>query len=148
MQLYDVIVGDVTILANRSKLVSFTQPYTESGLSLIFPEETEGSAWLFMKPFSMEMWIATVGILIYTMITIWFLEHHLNPEFGGPLKTQISTTLWFAFSTLFFAHSKSRLQKRKTYSFPCLLYLKLVGNFIKDLARTVKKSRRRIKQLN
>ncbi|CAI8591056.1 unnamed protein product [Vicia faba] len=100
---YDAIVGDVTILASRARNVSFTQPYTESGLSLILPAETEDSAWLFMKPFSMVMWIATIGILIYTMITIWFLEHHLNPEFGGPLKTQISTTLWFAFSSLFFA---------------------------------------------
>ncbi|KAK7306587.1 hypothetical protein VNO77_44536 [Canavalia gladiata] len=101
---HDVIVGDVTILANRSKDVSFTQPYTESGLSLILPIETEGSAWLFMKPFSWEMWIATVCILIYTMFIVWFLEHHFNPDFGGPLKNQISTTLWFAFSSLFYAH--------------------------------------------
>ncbi|QHO14759.1 Glutamate receptor 2 [Arachis hypogaea] len=101
---YDAIVGDVTILANRSKYVSFTQPYTESGLSLILPVETEGSAWLFMKPFSWQMWIATSSILIYTMFIIWFLEHKLNPEFGGPLKNQISTTLWFAFSSLFFSH--------------------------------------------
>jgi glutamate receptor, ionotropic, plant len=110
LQSYDAIV-DVTILAERSRNVSFTQPYTESGLSLIFPAESDDdSAWLFMKPFSTEMWIATVGILIYTMIIIWFLEHHLNPEFGGALKTQITTTMWFAFSSLFFAHSKSRLQ--------------------------------------
>jgi glutamate receptor, ionotropic, plant len=107
LQTYDVIVADVTILAERSRNVSFTQPYTESGLSLIFPAETEESAWLIMKPFSWEIWIATIGILIYTMIIIWFLEHHLNPEFGGALKTQISTTMWFAFSSLFFAHSKS-----------------------------------------
>jgi len=106
LQTYDAIVADVTILAERSRNVSFTQPYTESGLSVIFPAETEDSAWLIMKPFSWEIWIATIGILIYTMIIIWFLEHHLNPEFGGPVKTQISTTMWFAFSSLFFAHSK------------------------------------------
>ncbi|CAJ2658906.1 unnamed protein product [Trifolium pratense] len=101
---YDAIVGDVTILADRSRNVSFTQPYTESGLSLIFPAENDDSAWLFMKPFSWEMWFATVVILIYTMFIIWFLEHRLNPEFGGPLKTQISNTLWFAFSSLFSVH--------------------------------------------
>jgi ABC-type amino acid transport substrate-binding protein len=117
LQSYDAIVGDVTILANRSRNVSFTQPYTESGLSLIFPAENEDSAWLFMKPFSTEMWIATAGILIYTMFVIWFVEHHLNPEFGGPLKTQISTTLWFAFTSLFFAHSKSILHNFKTLIF-------------------------------
>ncbi|KAK2447380.1 glutamate receptor 2.7 [Trifolium repens] len=101
---YDAVVADMTILADRSRNLSFTQPYTESGLSLMFPVETEDSAWLFMRPFSWEMWIATIGILIYTMIIIWFLEHRLNPEFGGPLKTQISNTLWFAFSSLFSVH--------------------------------------------
>ncbi|KAK7302891.1 hypothetical protein RJT34_13788 [Clitoria ternatea] len=104
---YDAIVGDVTILANRAKDVWFTQPYTESGLSLILPVESEGSAWLFMKPFNWEMWVATIGILIYTMVIIWFLEHHFNPDFGGPLKNQISTTLWFAFTSLFFAHREN-----------------------------------------
>ncbi|XP_014517468.1 glutamate receptor 2.7-like [Vigna radiata var. radiata] len=101
---HDAIVGDLTILANRSKDVSFTQPYTDSSLSVIFPIETEGSMWLFMKPFSWEMWLATICILIYTMFTLWFLEHEFNPDFGGPLENQISTTLWFAFSSLFFAH--------------------------------------------
>ncbi|KAK7246401.1 hypothetical protein RIF29_41269 [Crotalaria pallida] len=103
---YDAIVGDVTILSDRSKYVWFTQPYTESGLSLILPAENEGSAWLFMKPFSFEMWVATTVILIYTMFIVWYLEHKLNPEFGGPLKVQISTTLWFVFSSLFFAHKE------------------------------------------
>jgi hypothetical protein len=107
LQTYDAIVADITILADRSRNLSFTQPYTESGLSLMFPVETEDSAWLFMKPFRWEMWIATIGILIYTMVIIWFLEHRLNPEFGGPLKTQISNSLWFAFSSLFSVHSKS-----------------------------------------
>ncbi|CAJ2658909.1 unnamed protein product [Trifolium pratense] len=101
---YDAIVGDITILAERSRNVSFTQPYTESGLSLIFPAENDDSAWLFMKPFSWEMWFATVVILIYTMFIIWLLEHHLNPKSGGPLKNQISTIMWFTFSSLFFAH--------------------------------------------
>jgi len=131
LQSYDAIVADVTILAERSRNVSFTQPYTDSSLSLIFPAENDDdSAWLFMKPFSTEMWIATVGILIYTMIIIWFLEHHLNPEFGGPLKTQITTTMWFAFTSLFFAHSKSRLQKFKNLTISSLLYLekKFIGN--------------------
>ncbi|KAJ1402124.1 Solute-binding protein family 3/N-terminal domain of MltF [Sesbania bispinosa] len=127
---HDAIVGDVTILSNRSKDVSFTQPYTESGLSLIFPAETDGSAWLFTKPFSWEMWIATIAILIYTTFIIWFLEHHLNPDFGrGSLKTQISTSLWFALNSLYFAHTISK----------CIPYnLKLVEeNINRNSARVV-----------
>ncbi|XP_054779255.1 glutamate receptor 2.7-like [Prosopis cineraria] len=101
---YDAIVGDVTILEDRSKNVSFTQPYTDSGLSLIFPAETEGTTFLFVKPFSWQMWLATAAIFFYTTLAIWFLEHPLNPYYKGTWKTQLSNTTWFAFSSLFFAH--------------------------------------------
>ncbi|KAB1221983.1 Glutamate receptor 2.7 [Morella rubra] len=37
-------------------------------------------------------------------------KHRFNPEFSGPWKKQICTTLWFTFSTLFFAH------REKVYS--------------------------------
>uniref|UniRef100_A0A7N1A7I1 Glutamate receptor n=1 Tax=Kalanchoe fedtschenkoi TaxID=63787 RepID=A0A7N1A7I1_KALFE len=101
---FDAIVGDVTILANRSKYVAFTQPYAESGLTMIVPVRTESQAWMFTKPFTASMWLVTCAILIYTMFIVWFLEHHSNPEFRGPWKSQIGTTTWFTFSTLFFAH--------------------------------------------
>ncbi|KAI9096396.1 hypothetical protein K1719_026115 [Acacia pycnantha] len=101
---YDAIVGDVTILEARSKNVSFTQPYSESGLSLILPAEREGTTFLFVKPFSWQMWLATGAIFFYTTLAIWFLEHPLNPSFKGSWKNQLSNTSWFAFSSLFFAH--------------------------------------------
>ncbi|KAF9683637.1 hypothetical protein SADUNF_Sadunf04G0034600 [Salix dunnii] len=101
---FDAIVGDITILANRSDKVEFTQPYAESGLSMIVPAKSEKSAWMFMKPFTKGMWLATGAILIYTMFTVWFLEHHTNPDFKGPWKNQMGTALWFTFSSLYFAH--------------------------------------------
>ncbi|KAJ6367812.1 hypothetical protein OIU78_000389 [Salix suchowensis] len=107
---YDAIVGDVTILASRSDKVEFTQPYAESGLSIIVPEKPEESELMFMKPFTKGMWLATGVILIYTMFIVWFLEHHTNPEFKGPWKKQMGTAMWFTFSSLYFAH------KEKIYS--------------------------------
>ncbi|XP_062162775.1 glutamate receptor 2.7-like [Alnus glutinosa] len=102
---YDAVVGDVTILADRLEYVDFTQPYTESGLSMIVPTKPEESkAWIFLKPFTWEMWVVTGAIMLYTMLIIWFLEHQCNPEFSGPWKNQIGTTFWFTFSSLFFAH--------------------------------------------
>ncbi|XP_022715796.1 glutamate receptor 2.7-like [Durio zibethinus] len=101
---YDAAVGDITILATRTDYVEFTQPYAESGLSMIVPAKSEGSAWMFLKPFTAEMWLVTGAILTYTMLIVWFLEHQCNPEFKGPWKNQIGTALWFTFSSLFFAH--------------------------------------------
>ncbi|CAN0853240.1 Glutamate receptor 2.7 [Linum grandiflorum] len=101
---YDAVVGDMTILADRLDKVEFTQPFAESGLSMIVPARSEKSAWMFMKPFTMEMWLVTGTILVYTMLIIWFLEHQTNPDFKGPLRNQMGTALLFTFSSLFFAH--------------------------------------------
>ncbi|MFQ6644625.1 hypothetical protein Gotur_019375, partial [Gossypium turneri] len=104
---FDAVVGDITILANRAELVEFTQPYAESGLSLIVPAKSEESAWMFMKPFTWEMWMATGAMLIYTMFIVWFLEHRSNPEFEGTWKTQIGTAMWFTCCSLFSAHREN-----------------------------------------
>ncbi|CAN4078844.1 unnamed protein product [Withania somnifera] len=106
---YDAIVGDITILAERTKYVEFTQPFAESGLTMVVPVKFDRSdkAWMFWKPFTINMWIATAGILIYTMLVVWFMEHQKNPEFRGRLKDQLGTAMWFTFSSLFFAHRET-----------------------------------------
>lgn len=43
------------------------------------------------------------------------MEHKVNPDFGGPLKIQISTILWFAFSSLFYGHSKYKCANNEKY---------------------------------
>ncbi|KAG5561805.1 hypothetical protein RHGRI_004747 [Rhododendron griersonianum] len=111
---YDAVVGDITILANRSKYVEFTQPFAESGLSMVVPAKPdESKAWMFMKPFTKEMWTVTFLVMVYTMVIVWFLEHQSNPEFRGPWKDQLSTALWFTFSSLFFAH-REKIQSNYT----------------------------------
>ncbi|XVE88149.1 hypothetical protein DITRI_Ditri19aG0044900 [Diplodiscus trichospermus] len=106
-KIYDAAVGDITILAERTDYVEFTQPYAESGLAMIVPAKSESSAWMFLKPFTPAMWLVTGAILIYTMFIVWSLEHHSNPEFRGPWNNQIATALWFTFSSLFFAHREN-----------------------------------------
>ncbi|KAF6177166.1 hypothetical protein GIB67_025503 [Kingdonia uniflora] len=103
---FDAVVGDVTILANRSKYVEFTQPYAESGLTMIVTVKSEESqrTWMFMRPFTKAMWLVTGAEFIYTMFVVWFLEHRSNLVFRGPWKSQVGTTLWFTFSIHFFAH--------------------------------------------
>ncbi|KAJ8549505.1 hypothetical protein K7X08_033212 [Anisodus acutangulus] len=106
---YDAIVGDITILAERTKYVEFTQPFAESGLTMVVPVKFDGSkkAWMFLKPFTGNMWIATGGVLVYTMLVVWFMEHQSNPEFRGLWKDQFGTAMWFTFSSLFFAHREN-----------------------------------------
>ncbi|KAF3672661.1 Apoptosis inhibitory protein 5 isoform 1 [Capsicum annuum] len=106
---YDAIVGDITILAERTKYVEFTQPFAESGLTMVVPVKFDrsGMAWMFWKPFTTNMWIATGAVLVYTMLVVWFIEHQSNAEFRGRWKDQLGTAMWFTFSSLFFAHREN-----------------------------------------
>ena len=107
MQNFDAVVGDVTIIANRSLYVDFTLPYTESGVSMIVPvkENTHTSAWTFLKPLTMDLWLGSFAFFIYTGFVVWVIEHRIHMEFRGPLSHQIGTIFYFSFSTLVFAHS-------------------------------------------
>uniref|UniRef100_A0A2N9FRY3 Ionotropic glutamate receptor C-terminal domain-containing protein n=1 Tax=Fagus sylvatica TaxID=28930 RepID=A0A2N9FRY3_FAGSY len=102
---YDAAVGDITILFHRSKLVEFTQPYTETGLLMIVPEKHKkaNSMDVHEAIYLGRVWLVTAIMLNYTMFIVWFLEHQSNPEFQGSSKDKIGTAMWFALCTLFFA---------------------------------------------
>ncbi|KAJ6925967.1 hypothetical protein NC651_010416 [Populus alba x Populus x berolinensis] len=123
---YDAAIGDITILAERTKYVEFTQPYAESGLSMIVPLENEDSTWIFTKPFNLEMWIVSGAVFIYTMLIVWFLEHQSNPDFRGPWKFQIENALWFLSSSLFFIHSEklySNFTRTVVVAWLCVVFI-------------------------
>ncbi|KAI3711928.1 hypothetical protein L1987_70477 [Smallanthus sonchifolius] len=107
---YDAVVGDITILANRSGRVDFTLPYTEAGVTLIVPIKDERkSAWIFMKPLEKELWVTTVAFFIYTGLVVWVIEHRVNKEFRGPAGQQVGMIFWFSFSTFVFAHREKMI---------------------------------------
>ena len=102
-------MGDVTILANRSRVVDFTLPFTDSSVAMIVKMEDDErkNAWIFMKPLTMDLWLTTGAFFIFTGFVVWVLEHRVNKEFRGPPRQQVGMIFWFSFSTLVFAHSKS-----------------------------------------
>ncbi|CAK9148639.1 unnamed protein product [Ilex paraguariensis] len=123
-KIFDAVIGDITILANRSKYVEFTQPYAESSLAMIVSVKPQrGQAWIFVKPFTKEMWAVTSAILIYTVFIVWLLERQSNPEFEGPWQNQLGSVLWFTSSTLFSA------QREKVHN-SCTRILVLVWLFV------------------
>ncbi|KAL1539482.1 glutamate receptor 2.7-like [Salvia divinorum] len=103
---YDILVGDTTITANRSELLDFTFPYTESGVAVIVPIKANDSknAWIFMKPLTPGLWLTAGTFFFFIGFVVWALEHHVNEEFQGPPLHQVGTVFWFSFSTIVFAH--------------------------------------------
>lgn len=95
MQEFDAVVGDITIVTNRTKIVDFTQPYIESGLVVVTPVKKLNSiAWAFLRPFTPLTWAIIASFSLFVGTVVWILEHRVNDEFRGPLRQQIITVLW------------------------------------------------------
>ncbi|KAI7990042.1 Glutamate receptor 2.7 [Camellia lanceoleosa] len=102
----DVVVGDITIVANRSQYVDFSLPYTDSGVSMIVPirDNRRKNAWVFLKPLTWELWVTSFCSFISVGFVVWVLEHRINEDFRGPPSHQTGSIFWFSFSTMVFAH--------------------------------------------
>nr|TKS11195.1 glutamate receptor 2.1-like [Populus alba] len=106
---FDAVVGDTTILFNRSQYVDFTLPYTESGVSMIVPivDNNSKNAWVFLKPLTWDLWVTSFCFFIFIGFVIWVLEHRINEDFRGPASHQAGTSFWFSFSTMVFAQRET-----------------------------------------
>ncbi|KAJ9567206.1 hypothetical protein OSB04_003172 [Centaurea solstitialis] len=100
---FDAAIGDITITANRSQYVDFTLPFTDLGLAKL-SRNADASMWIFMEPLSSNLWLVSACYFILLALVIWILEHRTNQEFQGSRGQQIGKTIWFAFSTLVYAH--------------------------------------------
>lgn len=124
---FDGAVGDIAIVTNRTKIVDFSQPYTTTGLIIVAPvKDSKSSAWVFLKPFTVEMWCATAGSFVVIGIVIWMLEHRINDHFRGPPKRQIVTMCLFSFSTLFKANQEATISPLSRLVMLVWLFLLLV----------------------
>ncbi|PIA28569.1 hypothetical protein AQUCO_06800018v1 [Aquilegia coerulea] len=106
LQRYDAVVGDTTITFNRSLIVDFTLPYTEGGVAMMVlnKRNDKKSAWIFLQPLKMDLWLTTGAFFILTGFVIWVLEHRINKAFRGPPSQHVGMIFWFPLSTLVFAH--------------------------------------------
>ncbi|TVU12247.1 hypothetical protein EJB05_45882, partial [Eragrostis curvula] len=135
---FDAAVGDVTIIANRTKYVDFTMPYTESGVSMLVlaKNDDKGTMWIFMEPLTKDLWIATVVFIFLTGLVVWMIEHPKNTEFQGSRWKQFSTTFYFTFSTLTFSHDQiiKSLQSKVVVVIWCFVMLVLVQSYTASLS--------------
>ncbi|KAL3360433.1 hypothetical protein AABB24_013719 [Solanum stoloniferum] len=105
---FDVVVGDTTIVLNRSQFVDFTLPYTESGVTMMVPikDDNRDNTWVFLKPLTWELWLTSFCSFVFIGFVIWLLEHRVNEDFRGPFWHQVGMIFWFSFSTMVFAHKE------------------------------------------
>ncbi|KAH7662084.1 glutamate receptor ionotropic plant protein [Dioscorea alata] len=108
---FDAVVGDVTITPNRSLYVDFSVAYTELGMAMVVPikDDRGKSPWIFLKPLTTDLWLASGAFFVFTGFAIWVLEHRINEGFRGHALHQLGTIFYFSFSTLVFAHREKVL---------------------------------------
>ncbi|KAI3965658.1 hypothetical protein MKX01_010615 [Papaver californicum] len=130
VQKFDVVVGDVTITANRSQDVDFTLPFTEGGVSMIVlvKKDLSQDTWVFLKPLEWKLWVTTGAFFLIVGVVIWILEHRVNREFrGGPHSMyQWGTMLSFSFSMLVFAHKERVLSNLGRFVMGIWLFVVLI----------------------
>lgn len=91
-QVFDAAVGDIAIVTNRIKIVDFTQAFVATGLVIVAPiSNSTSGGWVFIKPFSVELWCATAASFLIIAVVIWILEHRVNDDFRGPPRRQLRT---------------------------------------------------------
>ncbi|KAM4703365.1 LOW QUALITY PROTEIN: glutamate receptor U1-like [Rhinophrynus dorsalis] len=97
----DLAVAPLTITATREKVLSFTKPFMQTGISILLKKDgiSEGSYLFgFLTPFSKEIWI---GIIIAYLITslCLFLVGRLSPcewtEASEQNQFTFLNSLWF-----------------------------------------------------
>uniref|UniRef100_A0A2N9HB35 Ionotropic glutamate receptor C-terminal domain-containing protein n=1 Tax=Fagus sylvatica TaxID=28930 RepID=A0A2N9HB35_FAGSY len=92
---FDAVVGDTTIVANRSSYVDFTLPYYESGVSMVvsMKDNEKKNMWIFLKPLSWDLW----GKSGQQLVTI-YADHmglygsHPNTELYSKLNFNVDGT--------------------------------------------------------
>ncbi|PWA69599.1 ionotropic glutamate receptor, metazoa, Periplasmic binding protein-like I [Artemisia annua] len=103
VQEIDAILGDSTILANRSQYVDFTATYTDLGVGTL-ARINKNDMWIFLKPMDVDLWLSTIAFAILTGIVIFAIESMHQGSQRSPAQ-QIGATFWFILMTLFFTQS-------------------------------------------
>ncbi len=100
----DILIGPVSITAERFQNVAFTQPYFDAKIGLLISGE-KTSLWSRIRPIFQVAVISSVGGLFFILFIvgnlIWVAESRRNPEqFPKHYIRGVGNGMWFALVTL------------------------------------------------
>lgn len=101
---YDIVIGDITVTAERRKIVDFSTPIYDNTFSIIVRKTPiiELDFFSYLKPFSGALWLTLLGACIYSSILVWLMERQVN-EFlkDRSILTSMAMSIWYSLGTVF-----------------------------------------------
>ena len=143
---YDIVVGDVTVTATRRLVVDFSSSIYDTSLRVITRPGTSVDVNLlsFMTPFAPRLWLVIMGVLFFASILFLLMERRTNNELKErSFITGSTMCLWFTFGTLvgygagFNAQTAAgRLLTFGLYTVSIILVASYTANLASDLTIT------------
>ena len=100
---YDIVVGDVTILSARRKIVDFSNSIYDNSIRIIARKSTAESIDLFgyLRPFSLRLWIILLITLFYSAALLFILERKENSTLHErSIISAMALSVWYVFGTI------------------------------------------------
>jgi len=105
----DIAIASLTITAERERVIDFTKPYLNLGISIMIykPKKANSGVFGFMSPLSLHTWycviLAYLGVSVVLYFVTRFNETEWVPDRPGTSVHQFSVpnALWFSLAALF-----------------------------------------------
>lgn len=111
----DVIIGALTVTAEREEVVDFTLPYYDfAGIQILMRKpDTNVNLFYFVDVFTTEAWLCLFGVIILTSILLFVFERfspkgeESNTKGGGkegdselPKAFDLKESIWFVIGSV------------------------------------------------
>ncbi|UJR16824.1 hypothetical protein I4U23_003723 [Adineta vaga] len=101
--IYDMVVGDVTVYADRREKIAFSAAIFDNSLRIIMrntPIETI-DWWSFLKPFPWRLWLIFVGVLLWSTLLVFLFEvKRIRTSKRKPLISYLELVFVYVLGTL------------------------------------------------
>ncbi|CAF0889775.1 unnamed protein product [Adineta steineri] len=95
---YDMVAGDVTILAERREQVSFTDSIYDNSLRIILRNTASASPdfWFYLRPFSLGVRLCILGSIIFAALLMYLYEGGHNDALKHkPTISRLVMSTWY-----------------------------------------------------
>ncbi|CAF0972623.1 unnamed protein product [Adineta ricciae] len=100
---YDLVMGDVTILSSRRTKAAFSDSIFDNSLRVLARRKTETDVhrFGFLRTFELSLWMVIFACLIWSACLFFLYEGNANPDLREKsLLSRIGMSIWYGFGTL------------------------------------------------